>query len=229
MQEWHYVVPANAGELIFVSTFDDNDDDWIQDQSLDQSVEIINGVMQISLNSVQGAFTTTETYFDNFDISVETRVTVGEFDERSADGYGLIFRLVDQSNFYAFYINNDGAYRIIRVIDNFSQNLSTWLETDAINNDLGSINVLRVVGYDDHFQFYVNGELMELCIPDDPSAISTFVNGECLRGSMQTTLTDASLRSGRLGLIVDLVSAVETGLSIDFDNVVVYGPEPITR
>lgn len=227
MTGWHYIVPANQGELIFVSTFDENSEGWIQEQSLDQTVEIVDGVMQIALSSVQGAFTSTETYFDNFDVSVETRVTVGAFDEQSADGYGIIFRLIDQSNFYAFYINNDGVYRVVHVVDNISRNLSAWLETDAINSAIGSVNNLRVIGYGDHFQFYINDELMELCIPDDADAISTFVNGDCIRGSMQTVLTNDSLSSGRLGLIVDLVSAEETGLSIDFDNVVVYGPEPI--
>ena len=229
MKEWHYIVPAESGELIFVSTFDENSEGWIQEQSLNQTVEIVDGVMQITLDSVQGAFTSTETYFDDFDVTVETRVTVGAFDEQSADGYGIIFRLVDQSNFYAFYINNDGVYRVIQVVNNVSNNLSAWLETDAINNEIGSVNHLRVVGYDDHFQFYINDELMELCIPDDPDAISTFVNGDCIRGSMQTVLMNDSLSSGRLGLIVDLVSAEETGLSVDFDNVVVYGPEPITN
>lgn len=228
MDDWHYVLPAPEGELLYVATFDDAED-WDQDQSLNLNSEVIDGVMRVSVEAVQnGLFTAPVAYFRNFDMTVETRVQDGLFTADSADGYGIIFRQLDHANYYVFYINNDGVYRIGRLLDNQLVFLSDWVDTEAINPEIGNVNRLRVVGYEDRFQFYINDELLELCIPNDPDAYSTMFNGECLEGTMQTVLVDDSINYGRLGVAVAVeLQTQEVSLIVDFDNVVVYGAEPI--
>lgn len=228
MDDWHYVLPAPEGELLYVATFDDVEG-WDQDQSLNLTSEVVDGVMRISVNLAQsGVYTAPVAYFRNFDITVETRVQVGEFTADSADGYGIIFRQIDRENYYVFYINNDGVYRVGRLLNNELVFLSDWVHTDAINPEIGNVNRLRVIGFEDRFQFYINDELLDLCIPNDAGAVSTMFNGECLQGTMKTVLEDASINYGRVGVAVE-VRTLDSGLVVDFDNVVVYGAGPITN
>lgn len=227
MANWHYVVPVTPGELAYVAIFDDGAEDWEQTETLNQSLVVSDGVLRVSVNlSQSGVYSAAEPYFDDFDVSAQTRVVEGTFDDNN-NGYGIIFRQLDRQNYYVFYINNDGVYRVGRLLEGTLRYLSDWIQTDTISSVPGSVNTLRVIGYDDRFQFFINDELMELCIPDDPSAYSTYFDGECLQGSMQTVLIDDSIPYGRLGVAVELDRNQDEGLIVDFDNVVVYGPEPI--
>ena len=81
-----------------------------------------------------------------------------------------------------------------------------------------------MVAKGDRFQFYVNGEQVELCIPHNPDGVSTYVNG-CVDGEMQLTLIDNSIQEGQLGLVA--MTLDEPGVEVVYDTIVVYGPEAI--
>ena len=114
------------------------------------------------------------------------------------------------------------------MVDGNDEILSHWVQSPAINQGINSINHLRIVGYESNFQFFINGELLSLCIPDDPDASSTpLVTGECRGGSWEETLVDDSISFGRLAVAVVSDDSHPDGIIVDFDNAGVYGPQPI--
>ncbi len=224
--DWHYIVPATAGELLYATGFDGDTPDWQQTAGQTASAQSVDGSMRLEINTLGGLSATTSPYFRDFDATVEVRVETGVFDGNNNNGYGIIFRQWDPNSFYVFLVSSDGSYRLRRVVDGQSHALSDWIFTDAINQQIGALNTLRVVGEGDRFRFYINGQRMLLCVPDDPGAISTMFRGECLQGELVDTLVDDSVRYGRLGVYGELDRGQETGIVIHFDNFIVYGPQP---
>jgi hypothetical protein len=108
-------------------------------------------------------------------------------------------------------------------LDGQQKELSNWIPSPAINQDVGVTNFLRVVAAGNHFRFYINGQLVQLCVPDDPNGVSTYneLNGGCL-GTMVDTLEDATIPNGQLGVVIQTLD--EPGVIVDFDNVMVVGP-----
>jgi hypothetical protein len=224
-KNWHYIVPAEPGELLYAESFDDSGKDWTLYDSNTGNIAQVNGsVMSLYIGTEQAVFwSEASPYFADFDVTVETRPVESPVESV----YGVLFRERDASNFYAFFISTDGYYKLIRVVDNVERTLSNWHTTDSIYTGAGVVNQIRVVGVDDLFQFYVNGDVIELCIPDHPANESTpLENGECLGGTWRITLVDDSLPSGHLA--VALQSDPSPEMTVEFDNVVVYGPQPIS-
>lgn len=225
---WHYVIPAEPGELLYVAAFAGTSGDWEQDRG-QLSSQVEGGVMRLGVESAgEGIYSAASPYFDDFDITVDTRVIDGVFDGQNNNAYGVIFRQLDRQNYYVFLVSSDGSYRLKRVLGNSSTFLSDWVFTDAINTEIGTTNTIRVVGHGDNFQFFINDELMALCIPDEAGAQSTMFGGECIEGTMQVTLTDDSISYGRLGVAVEMDRGQTVDVFVEFDNVLVYGPQPIT-
>ena len=227
-ENWHYVLPAEPGELLYVASFDDDAPDWEQDEGNEISSQIVDGAMRVTVNAnSDGLYSAASPYFGDFDMKVAARVRQGVFDGDNNNGYGIIFRQYDRENYFIFLVSNDGSYRIMRVLEGRSSFPSAWITTEAIHTLEGVVNQLRVVGDGDYFQFYINGERVQLCIPDDPDGQSTMYDGICIGGSMQDTLVDDSMPFGRLGVAVQSDVGWPTGVVVDFDNVIVYGPQPI--
>ena len=229
----HYIVPVEAGKVAYIATFDDFKSDWTQaDGRL--KVHILDaGALRIEVGDVDKLpFSQAKPYFGDFDLRAQTTAVDGP----EGNGFGLIFRLQNKDNsspsdddFYLFEISSDGYYRVLRSFYNaekglsIQKNLSAWIPSDVINQHIGATNFLRVIAKGDHFQFFINNHQMQLCIPDDPNAESTFpVTGECVGGKMLDTLVDASIPNGQLGVAAQ--SLDEQGVVVDFDNLVVYGP-----
>jgi hypothetical protein len=127
-------------------------------------------------------------------------------------------------NYYAFLISSDGYYTVKRVIDGEEQNLSAWIQSPVIRQNLNAQNTVRVVARGAHFQFFINGEQVLLCIPNDPTAQSTYYGGECVDGTMQGVLTDASLAYGQLGVMTQSTITGGGGVTVQFDDVRVFSP-----
>ncbi|MBI1277447.1 MAG: hypothetical protein GC179_04905 [Anaerolineaceae bacterium] len=229
----HYIVPVEAGKVAYLATFDDFKSDWAQAEGRLKTQILDTGVLRITVGDVDKLpFSQAKPYFSDFDI----RAQMTAVDGPEGNGFGLIFRLQTKDNsslsddeFYLFEISSDGYYRVLRQLfdaskgESIQKNLSTWIPSPVINQHIGAANFLRVNAKGDHFQFYVNNHLMQLCIPDDPNAESTFpATGECVGGKMLDTLIDASIPNGQLGVVAQ--SLDEQGVVVDFDNVVVYGP-----
>ncbi len=221
VQNWHYVVSGEPGQLLYLAVFDDGAaSDWQQYPGR-VSAQVTEGQFRIS-NGVSGnvAFSVTEPYFADFDLRVQAQAVGGPLD----NGYGVIFRYRDNDNFYEFLVSSDGFYRVNRVLNGAQRELSTWIDSPTVRQGLNEINYLRVVARGDQFAFYVNNERVSLCIPSDPEALSTYRTGlGCIGGTMQDTLTDASLNTGRIGVAAR--SLGEPDVEAAFDNLIVFSPE----
>lgn len=222
----HYVVPVEAGQVAYAATFDDFVADWALSTGRLKSFITDTGTLRIELNESGFPFSQAKPYFADFDL----RVQAAAVDGSEANAYGVIFRLQNKDNtsladddFYVFELSADGYYRVLRSFDGTQKELSTWIPSSVINLHIGATNYLRVIAKGDQFQFFINNQLVQLCIPDDPEDESTYpVTGECVGGKMLDTLTDASIPNGQVGVVAQ--SLDEDGISVEFDNLVIYGP-----
>lgn len=133
----------------------------------------------------------------------------------------------DQSqttNYTAFLISSDGYYSLWRKEDGRNKALSAWIASPRINQGTGSENTIRVMADSGVYQFFINDTLIELCIPDETSAESTYAGGECIDGSMQDTYYDKMGRTGRLGVIAQSTATGGGGVVVRFDDMIVYSP-----
>jgi len=127
-------------------------------------------------------------------------------------------------NYYTFLISSDGFYSVWKVENGIESKLSAWIKSPSINQDMNAENTLRVVGRGSQFQFFVNGEQMQLCIPNDPSASSTYSGGECIEGTMKSILIDDSIPTGQLGALAQATQNGGGGVVVQFDNMTVFSP-----
>lgn len=224
---WHYILRVEAGKVAYLATFDTSAEDWSLSQGRLKTQILESGVLRVEVGEVDSLpFAQASPHFGDVDVSVATTVMDGP----ENNGFGLIFRLQTGDNtapgddsFYLFEISSDGYYRVLRSLNGIQRELSTWIPSAVINTGLGVANSLRVVAKGNEFQFFVNDQSIELCIPDDPDGISTFpATGECIGGQMLDTLVDNTIQSGQLGVAAQ--SFDEAGVVVDFDNLVVYGP-----
>lgn len=219
IESWRYVQPAPAGELVYVATFDDFTDEWrLYDGRL--SAEIVDNALRISVGDVQsGPYSEAQPTFADFDLRVDATPIEGPLN----NAYGVIFRLYDRSTYYLFLVSSDGFYRISRRVNGVERILSNWIWLPLVREGLNITNHLRVVARANHFQFYINDQLAQVCIPNDPGGESTYVLGQCIEGTMQDVLVDNSIMMGQIGVIAQTLT--EPDVVVDFDNLLVFGPE----
>ena len=130
----------------------------------------------------------------------------------------------DAKNYYTFLVSSDGFYSVWKVENGVESKLSAWIKSDAVKQDMNTVNTLRVVGRGSQFQFFVNGEQMQLCIPNDPKATSTVAGGECIEGTMKSILVDDSIPTGQLGALAQATQNGGGGVIVQFDNMTVFSP-----
>lgn len=216
--DWHYVVPAAPGEVLYAATFDESLDDWTLYEGR-LSAEASDSHLKLVVDAPQSLpFSTARLHFTDFDLLVQARAVAGPLD----NGYGVIFRAQDPDNYYMFLVSSDGYYQVQRAVEGEARILSDWIPSDLVNQGLDEENWLRVVAQGSTFRFYVNGQPVELCVPDDPEGVSTYVDS-CIGGQMQPVLVDDSVASGQLGVIARTFD--EPGVEVEFDNFLVFGPD----
>lgn len=225
--DWHFVVSGEPGEVLYTATFDDFLADWDVYQGRLEA-QTVDGVLRLRAEAGNsGPFSVARPHFADFDFSAQTQVVDGPLN----NGFGVIFRLQDKGNtsladdsYYLFLVSSDGYYQVKRVVNGESKDLSVWIPSPLINQGIGAVNHLRVMAVGDEFRFWVNGSLVELCVPDNPDGSSTYddIRGECIGGQMLDVLTDASIATGQLGAVV--VTFNEPNVAVEFDNVLVVMP-----
>lgn len=128
------------------------------------------------------------------------------------------------SQSYSFLISSDGYYSLWHNEDGAARALSAWIATPVINQDLRAMNSIRVVASGSSYRFFINGQSVPLCIPDDAAAASTYAGGQCIDGSMRQSYEAAEQSFGTLGLIAQSTATGGGGVVVQFDNVIIYSP-----
>jgi hypothetical protein len=219
IESWRYIQPAAPGELLYVATFDGFTDEWrLYEGRL--SAEIVDNALRISVGDVQsGPYAEAQPNFADFDLRVDATPLEGPLD----NAYGVIFRLFDRDTYYLFLVSSDGFYQVTRRVNGVERVLSNWIRLPLVHEGLNVTNHLRIIAKGDQFQFYINDQLAQLCIPNDPNAQSTYRLGQCIEGTMQDALTDNSITMGQIGVIAQTRN--EPDVVVNFDNLLVYSPE----
>lgn len=218
-ENWHYVVTGTPGTLLYAASFDSVQDDWeVYAGRLDASIR--DGVLRVENGQTDSyAFSVAAARYRDIDLRAKTVGAAGPLN----NGYGVIFRYQNPQNFYAFLVSSDGYYSVLRAADGDQHWLSNWVDTALVNQGIGAENRLRVIATGDVFRFAINEQPVQVCIPTDPAAESTYVMGSCIEGAMQDALQDALLAEGQIGVIT--LSFAEPDVVAEFDNIVVFSPE----
>ncbi len=223
----HFVVPSPAGEVLYAADFEQFTDEWrLYDGRL--SAEIHDGSLHIRVDDANSAaFSATQAYYANFDLTVTARAVDGPID----NGFGIIFHLQNKDNatpeddsYYTFLISSDGYYQVNRALNGQQTIVSNWVPSEAIQQGLDAENQLRVIFSNNRYRFFINGEQVSLCIPNDPSGASTYALGACIQGQMLESYEDASLTQGQIGMIALATASGGSGVEVTFDNMIVRGP-----
>jgi hypothetical protein len=216
---WHYVVPTDA-PVLYAAGFDGFLDEWEQYEDGQLTARAEDGVLRLEIDAPDKIpYSATTHHFSDFDVSATAQALEGPLN----NAYGLIFRLIDPDNNYQFLVSSDGYYGVVRRFNGAEKFLSAWIDSPIVNQGMNAANDLRVEAQGDSFQFWVNGEAVQLCIPTEASAISTYAAGQCYGGTMEATLNDSAIPAGRLGVIAR--SFDEPGVVAQFDNLVVTSPD----
>ena len=132
---------------------------------------------------------------------------------------------INQStDYFAFMISSDGYYSFWKNENGVMRPVSAWIPSPKINQGLNETNKIRILASHSSYQFFINNERVELCIPDDPAAASTYAGGECIDGSMRDSFRDESLSQGKLGVIAQSTATGGGGVVVRFDNLIVFSP-----
>lgn len=224
-----------AGALLYATTFDDDpetaDDDYLNRQwTLAQgqdNVTIDGGVMFVVIGSAGGIFAPLNMAFSDFRAEAITSWVSGDAEVIPAAETALLFRYQDTSNFYAFKLRGDGAYRVERVKDGALEVLSEWQIAPSALSGVGGDNRLTVIAQGSDLRFLINDQPLLMCPKGDDrrSTWNGLRSGECVSngGNTAESLTDAAFRYGQLALGA-VAGLGASNFQIAFDNVIVTAP-----
>ena len=164
---------------------------WQLSSDAAAEVAIAEGQLQIHvLQPGQIAWATAGRTFKDFHLRVEATQLAGPVDNE----YGVLVRLEDDTQFYAFSISGDGYVRVARYADGIWMVLgSDWTPQAAVHQGAAT-NVLEVEAHGTQFIFLVNGEQV-------------------------AQVTDETLPDGDIGLYAGAFD--EAGVQIAFDNLLI--------
>jgi hypothetical protein len=225
-ESFRYIVPNDAGDVLYATTFDAATyaNDWSVQDRRNGTAAQGDDRLHLTFDEFtprRDLLRSTAPYLlRDFDYRVQAEVTAGPLN----NSFGVVFRQLDDDSYYVFFISSDGWYSVWRksAADLAPFALSAWIPSDAIRQGVGdgAVNDLRVVAAGDTFRFFVNGEPLLLCVPDDPDGESTYNSaGECVGGTMQNTLTDATIPYGKVGVAMQTI--IDGEMAAAFDNAVV--------
>ncbi len=167
---------------------------WKLESDAAARVTVEEGVLRISIAAPnQLAWASAGKDLRDFRLRVEASQVAGPDDNE----YGVLVRMQDPRNFYAFSVSGDGYFLVSRFVDGVRQPLGAdWSPSDAVHPGAGT-NVLEVVAQGNRLTFIVNDRQLAQ-VEDD-----RFVRG------------DIGLYAG---------SFYEGGVEVHFDNLRVTAP-----
>ena len=152
---------AAAGwPVAFQDTYEDNRNDWAEGEDKGDLADVAwameNGKFRWEAAAHQGVVWwnyPTSSQVEDFYLSIDTRLI-----EAAATAYlGVIFRMDDETNYYAFFVNNGGEMSLDQHSADGWETLISWTSCPALR--LNQVNRIEVLGEGDHFSFWINGDL----------------------------------------------------------------------
>ncbi|MEM9951336.1 MAG: hypothetical protein AAF846_07045 [Chloroflexota bacterium] len=135
----------------------------------------------------------------------------------------LAFPIDQTRGFYMFVISNDGFYKLMKSNPEtgIAEDVTIWHDSQGILNvGIGEYNQIRIVGQGNQFRFFLNDELLTLCVPLEGQQ-PTGSASDCL-GTETTVWEDDSFSQGKIGLVLNSTGA---GDVVEFDNFTIIVPD----
>ena len=109
--------------------------------------------------------------------------------------FGVVFRFVDNKNFYKFAISRSGTYSLVKSVDDEWETIVDWTKADAIQIDPKAKNKLGLLVEGDQIALLVNDELL-------------------------TQVTDDTFMTGTVGLLAGAYNT--SGVEVAFDKLDIW-------
>jgi len=183
-----------SDDVLYEETFSDaSGSAWYSGAtpSFDKWVDSGKYYVLVKTNATTANFDATAGPFGNAQFDADIDHVLGTPDQSSG---GLAFRATDINNFYAFMVSAVGSFSVMKWVNGVGSTLLAWAITPAVHKGVAR-NHLTVIA-------------------DGPS-LSFFANG-----TEVAMLTDTSLSSGTVGVVVKAFSA-EIDVLEAFDNITV--------
>jgi hypothetical protein len=179
---------------LFYDDFSQNRGLWEIFTEADATAQIDNGQMDLTITQPSKvALAMSALNVADFDLSVSSTLTGGGL----TNSYGLVFRYIDNGNFYRLDLTGDGLWGVSRRLNDQWISMVDLKSSPAIQAGLAKPNALRILARGGTFMFYANGTLL---------------------GS----ISDNNLPVGRIGLFASTFD--DPTVQVGFDNVRVTKP-----
>lgn len=179
---------------LFYDDFSQNRGLWEIFSEADAKAQIDNGQMDLTITQPgKIALAMSALNVADFDLSVSSTLTGGGL----TNSYGLVFRYIDNGNFYRLDLTGDGLWGVSRRLNDQWISMVDLKASPAIQVGLTKPNALRILARGGTFMFYANGTLL---------------------GSV----SDNNLPVGRIGLFASTFD--DPTVQVGFDNVRVVKP-----
>ena len=185
--------PSTGPEVLWQDDFSDPGSGWEVGDYPGGSVKYEDGAYLVTASSLGRMWGVANRSFGDGTIEVDATQVIGPANDNN--GYGIICRVQSNGDGYYLRISGDGFYGIHKLIDEESEPLVDWTESDVINQG-DALNRISAV---------CNGSALELA-----------VNGEIL-----AQVSDSTFTEGDVGLVAGSFEENEA-TEISFDNLVVY-------
>ncbi|MBN1202606.1 MAG: hypothetical protein JXJ20_12205 [Anaerolineae bacterium] len=238
------IARPEPGDLLYATSFDALNEEWdlypgrdsaqiasVNDLSLvtggDDMPPVEGGTLVITYGSSETnaiVFSVLDRKFNDMDLRVAGRQVSGPVDNQ----YGVIFRYRNLDNYYAFLISADGYYSLVKQQNGELEVISAWGITEVIRQG-EQANTIRVLAYEDEFMFFVNDQLMPLCLrgENENSMWAEWEGpGICFTDDLTYSYRDESFSQGKIALTAGSSVDLSADVVVAFDDVVITGPQP---
>lgn len=195
---------AHSSWPLFLSdTFSSNENHWFTGDFSDEfatgSQLITNGTYRWEMKAHQSvgwwAFPDVSPVSD-FYLTVEAKQVSGP----ESSSYGIVFRMVDDANYYVFLISDNGQFGLSLLHNNQWKTLIDWTRTSAIQP--GKVNRLTVSAEGSYFVFFISDQFV-------------------------SEMSDSQLSRGIAGVVVELYNANDAAI-FEFDNFELRTPQALS-
>jgi len=150
-----------AAEIIFSEEFNNNDNQWPIEDNEYAKTSIVNGTFIFEYKMDESG------YHAYYPIDIDTgrdfeiEITLYQISGHDDRGYGLIWDMVDDSNYYSFEISDNGYYRVGKALAGEWIDVIGWTESEFINT-YGGKNTLTIAKLADTYMFFINENYVNL-------------------------------------------------------------------
>jgi len=150
-----------AAEIIFTEEFNNNDNQWPIEDDEYAKTSIVNGTYIFEYKMDEGGYHAYYAVSIDTERDFEIEVTLYQISGHDDYGYGLIWDMVDDSNYYSFEISDNGYYRVGKAVADEWIDVIGWTESEYINT-YGGKNTLAIAKLGDTYMFFINENYVNL-------------------------------------------------------------------